>query len=201
MMTSESDGTNGNTNNEKFKGSDPKIKELCEDLKKLKEKCVVEFIEKIKNLPQSLGKEYQIDFHKPDTPFTDRGREEYFLNLPKHQKQVVFVDPDTGFEPKSCKVSHVKYSEIDKILKQLEDPIVVVFQNSKREVGGFQTHFKEIEKELNSLSICNKATAIYWSNKVMFVAITQDESQLEKIKEANTVYEKAREQVNMISPG
>ncbi|MDA8014604.1 MAG: hypothetical protein MPK09_03195 [Gammaproteobacteria bacterium] len=106
--------------------------------------------------------------------------------------QLVFVDPDTGFEPKTAGKEHVRYDDIETIWpfgNDTNDTIVVVFQNAKRLKGGFGIHYKEIRKKLDSKCSDSHSTALSW-NQVMFVALAKSSARIQKVQKANIDYKR-----------
>ena len=141
-------------------------------------------IEAIKTLPVKTGSSYKINLHNSGTHFFDRRI--YFSNLNGLENQVLFLDPDNGFEPeKSRNEKHVAYRDITHILEQVpEESIVSVFQHHRRKC--FPDDFARIKERLEF----GFSTAIYWQS-LMFVQITKSEIALEKVFEINKLYSTA----------
>lgn len=158
MMTPDDDGSHGETDPSSF----PTSNEIIEFCQSLKEKPS---IDSIKLLPQKTGASYQVKLHKNAQHITNSNRAEYFSGL-NIDKQILFLDPDTGFEPeKSINEQHVSYHDISNILEQVSDnTIVSIFQTLRRR--RFSDDFASIKERLLS----GHATAIHW-HSLMFVAI------------------------------
>ena len=138
-------------------------------------------------LSEHIGEGYWVELHKETEDFAvlhAKGkRHEYFSGFSKDKPQVVFVDPDTGFEPSSAKNSHVKHSEVEQILKQIHDSsVVVVFQDLGR-----KSQRECFDKNKAKISSGCNTTAIYWSNRVMFFIIGAP-NQIAKIRGINANY-------------
>src|SRR5262245_16868996 len=77
---------------------------------------------------------YQVLSYKPDEYFNSRNRRHYFAEISTVANQVIFFDPDNGFEPeKSCENQHLSYQELQDVLERLSPhSVVTVFQYFRR---------------------------------------------------------------------
>ncbi len=110
-------------------------------------------------------------------------RTQYFSNFSADANQILFLDPDNGFEPeKSYSEKHVLYSDIALILGQIsDDSVISVFQHFRRK--SFVKDFARIKERLHG----GYATAIYW-HSLMFVAIGKSQKVIARVGEANEKY-------------
>jgi hypothetical protein len=71
-----------------------------------------------------------------DQKFEHKNRQGYTDDLCKRlkkiqEKKIVFLDPDTGLEPKKCKAENVKHREVKQIFDSLEPGDFLVFYQHK----------------------------------------------------------------------
>jgi hypothetical protein len=144
-------------------------------------------LERIRKLPEATGARYCVELHRGQTyPYlTNHTRREYFSGFSAAKDQVLFLDPDNGFQPeKSFNNKHVLYSEVDAVLGQVSDKTVIsVFQHFRRK--SFEQDFACIEKRI----LRGYATALYWKF-LMFVAVTKTKAMIEKVAAINRQYAK-----------
>jgi hypothetical protein len=137
-------------------------------------------------LPTATGGTYRVEFHQGTSMLTDENRRSYFKGLDSEEDQLVFLDPDNGFEPKGCTLQHVRYSEVREVLDQVSpDSLVSVFQHFRRK--SFVDDFRDIRQQLGDC----RSTAIYW-RELMFVGVTRSDQTLEAVIAANASYAKQR---------
>ena len=107
--------------------------------------------------------------------------------LHKQNNQVVFFDPDNGFEPEiKYNEKHVRYSEISSILDQISNNSVVsVFQHFRR--IKFTDDFARIKERLLAVIPSVHVTGIYW-HQLMFVVIGKSERTIVNIRQINSAY-------------
>ena len=112
-----------------------------------------------------------------------KGRDKYFSNFHPNYDQVVFLDPDNGFEPdKSLKIKHVRYKEITDILQQVpENSVISTFHHFRR--ISFADDYARIAERIEE----GYSTAIYW-HSLMFVAISKSQEAIEHVIAANKKY-------------
>lgn len=177
MMTPDDGGNDGKSHPSLFPAR-KEIIDFCHDLRQSRS------IETIKTLPKRTGASYKVLFHKNDKYINNINRNEYFSNFSNTIDQLVFIDPDNGFEPeKSFNEKHILYKDISNILEQLSDNSVIsVFQHHRRK--SFVYDYARIKERLGS---CH-STAIYW-HSLMFVVISKSENALNRVISANTKYE------------
>lgn len=178
MMTPDDGGNDGKSHPSLYPARNEVI-EFCHDLRNSRS------IETIKTLPKATGASYEVVFHKGDEYINNVNRNEYFSDFNNTVDQLVFIDPDNGFEPeKSFNEKHVLYNDISNILGQLSDESVVsVFQHHRRK--SFVNDYARIKERLG---VCY-STAIYW-HSIMFVVISKSEYALKRVISANIKYEK-----------
>lgn len=174
------------------------VTEFCRHLKGNK------FLVELKKLPQYTGKNYAVRMHKPNIEFQDNAifRSQYFsdIHIKNDRRGVLFLDPDIGFEaPKTVSKKHIKYSDIATIWQNTGDEtIVVVFQHARQKHCPFQDHYQEILRGLRNIQPLY-STAIYWSNKLMFVLLGKSFDQIGKARDINEAYRKKNRPVQMIN--
>jgi len=192
MLTPDDSKSEGSTPSLWFPASGS-VEKFCGWLRKNRE------LEQIRRLPKCTGGDYQVRLHNPcnstDKFFRHSKRVEYFdaVNFASCQGQMVFLDPDIGFQPaKTINEKHVKYSDMEIIWPQIhKDSIVVVFQHGRRMSVPFCEHYKEIRDGLRQCRLENfHSTALFWCDKLMFVAIGKSREQIEEVRDANVKYQR-----------
>lgn len=177
MLTPDDGGNDGKTKAEWFPARTP-ILRFCRDLQSKRS------VERIKTLPRNTGGAYEVSLHKEGCRLTNRA--DYFSGFDSSLEQIVFLDPDNGFEPeKSCDDKHVSYSDVAALLGQLSDTSVVSIFHHFRRVS-FPDDFARIRQRLGTDSY---STAIYW-HSLMFVAVGKAEASIEAVRAANAEYAK-----------
>ena len=178
MMTPDDGGNDGKLHPSLFPARN-EIIDFCYELRQNRS------IEAIKTLPVKSGASYRICFHKSSIHLNNRNKFEYFSGFNKLDNQVVFLDPDNGFEPeKSFNEKHVRYKDITRILEQLSiESVISVFQHHRR--ISFPNDFARIRERIES----GYSTAIYW-HSLMFVAVSKSERALNRVISANEKYAK-----------
>lgn len=181
MMTPDDQSNDGKSRPSLFPAR-REIIEFCNDSRRERD------IKLIYELPGRTGSNYIINLHKPETHLTNLNRKIYFSGLSEKQNQLLFLDPDIGFEPEnSFSEKHVLYSDIKAILEQIsEDSVISIFQHSRRYVK-FAKVFARIKERL----LPSNATAIYWKNFLMFVCLSKSKRAIEKVIDANKRYAKS----------
>ena len=175
MMTPPDKTGNGGTMPLLFRAREDIIK-FCKELRLHKNPQTV------KSLPQKTSSNYSIVLYEPLNLRKDN-RVSYFSGLSSKSRQLIFIDPDNGFEPeKSFSDKHIRYAEIKDILRQLpEESVISIFQHYRYIT--FENDFARIKERLGN---CN-ATAIYW-HSVMFVAISKSKDAIHNVTNANRNY-------------
>lgn len=189
MLTPDDSSGQGSTPHSEFPASGD-VGMFCDWLRERKA------LENIRKLPQYTGGGYEVGLHKPTVKFRNSEREEYFrdIEFSSHQERIVFLDPDVGFQPAMANEKHVKYSDMQIIWPQLHDEsIVVVFQHGRRDGASFCQRYEEIRGGLNRFGNFH-TTALFWSNKLMFVAIGESYKQIKRVHNTNIKYEREKYQ-------
>ena len=93
MLTPDDETNEGSLHSTKFAAAS-EIHDFCEMLRRSRS------LDDLKQLPSMTGADYRVRLHKPETAFLDFERDAYFSNLHTESDQLVFVDPDIGFEPR-----------------------------------------------------------------------------------------------------
>lgn len=176
MLTPDDDTGEGGTDPEWFPARDEVIA-FCGELRARRRLSTVE------RLCDLSGAAYEVALHRPDTLLTNANRAPYFSGFDVGHRQLVFLDPDVGFEPeRSCTDKHVAYADVARVLDQITgDSVVSVFQHFRR--IPFPDDFVRIRERLVNLP----ATAIYW-HQLMFVAVTRSQATLERVITTNASY-------------
>jgi hypothetical protein len=174
MLTPDDGGRHGKTDAELFPAQ-ASILQFCAMLRRRRD------VEGIRELPRYTGGSYEVALHRATEPADDR--DHYFAGFDAANGQVVFVDPDNGFEPeRSCGAEHVSYRDIRRVVDQIgEQSVVTVFQHFRR--VPFSDDLARIRARLETLP----ATGIAW-HSLMFVAVGQSKAVVERIAEANRRY-------------
>ncbi len=180
MMTPDDGGGDGRTPPERFPAS-PAIISFCHNLREERN------IQLLRGLPNATGASYIVDLHNPDMPFTNTDRKAYFSIPATNEKQLIFLDPDNGFEPKAAKnEKHVLYSDIAAVINQMsEKSLISVFQHFRR--VPFARDFACIKERLG----VNHLAAISW-HSLMFVTIAKSRETIEAVIVANQHYSELR---------
>ena len=176
MMTPDDESNDGKSHPSWFPARST-IVAFCEHLREQRS------IEAVRRLPEITGSSYTIKFHNESAFITNQNRRQYFSGFSPDENQLLFLDPDNGFEPeKSYNEKHVLYSDIASLLGQIsDDSVISVFQHFRRK--SFVEDFARIKERLHS----GYATAIYW-HSLMFVAIGKSQKVIARVGEANEKY-------------
>jgi hypothetical protein len=177
MMTPDDDGSDGGTPPERFPAR-LELLSFCNDLRRTREPA------DLANLPKKTSAGYEVRLYKPYENLTNSNRVSYFSNITDGPDQVLFLDPDNGFEPESSfNEKHVRYAEVEHILSKLSaNSIVTVFQHHRRKT--FDDDFSCIRKRLIS---CGNSTAICW-HSLMFVSISSSPTAISHVQQINDRY-------------
>jgi hypothetical protein len=179
MMAPDDKSDDGKTHPSRFPAR-TEIIDFCEALREHRN------LDLISELPSRTGSKYTVELHKQNIYITRQNRTSYFSNITAEYDQVVFLDPDNGFQPeKRFNEKHILYSEVDGLLKQISSGSVIsVFQHFRR--VPFIKDFECIRRCLSEFSICY-TTAIYW-HYLMFVCLSKSEKTIERILRINRDY-------------
>jgi hypothetical protein len=176
MMTPDDASNDGKSHPSLFRARH-EIVEFCEQLRAERS------LDALRRLPETTGSRYTVKLHNESVFITNQNRSQYFLGLSTETRQLLFLDPDNGFEPeKSYSKKHVLYSDIASLLEHIsDDSVISVFQHFRRK--SFVKDFAIIKQRLYS----GYATAIYW-HSLMFVAIGKSQKVIAQVSEANKKY-------------
>lgn len=170
------------------------ILEFCRALRSVGGGPPAEACKKIHELMRSdYSDHYELRMHKEGGVFDKTKRGDYFGSVALEPRQILFFDPDVGFEPGNASEKHICYSDIANIWKQVKDrgleesTVLVVFQHARRDQS-FRAHYKKIKERLSALGSFD-STALFWCDKVMFVAIGC-RAQIDAVRDANIEYQK-----------
>ncbi len=176
MMTPDDESNDGKSHPSLFPAKSKRV-EFCQHLREKRS------IEAVRRLPETTGSSYTVKFHNESTFITNQNRMQYFSGFSADVNQLLFLDPDNGFEPeKSYSKKHVLYSDIASLLGQIsDDSVISIFQHFRRK--SFVEDFARIKERLYG----GDATAIYW-HSLMFVAIGKSQKVIAQVGEANKKY-------------
>lgn len=176
MMTPDDGGSHGQLKPSGFPAR-PEVISFCEGLRESGS------LTNIETLPQLTKSSYRVHLHKGEMLFKNDQRFSYFKGFDGAENQVILLDPDNGFEPKSsCNEKHVRYSDLSWILEQVsDDSVVSVFQHFRR--VSFPKDYARIKSRIE----IGISTAIYW-HSLMFVAVSKSEKAINTLRAANEEY-------------
>lgn len=149
----------------------------------------------LETLPDKSGGKYSVEFHK-ESYFDGGRRDTYFSGFSLQDKQVVFVDPDTGFEPRDSSDKHVQYEDVAQMLEHISpDSVISVFQDPSHK--NVLNYFAGVQERITF----GDTTAIHWKSQypVMFVAICKSQDMLDRVVSANKEYAARIEKVEVIT--
>ena len=184
LMLTENDKT---THGKKKPTDYPARKEVlsfCEELQEKRDPAL------LRSLPEKTGASYSVEFHNGGHIFTTTSRRDYFEGFNSDKDQVVFIDPDTGFEPEKSRYceKHVQFCEVNRILEQISsESVVSIFQYARQgqSKGEFEKRYESIRSRLSGLT-----AAIYWDVSVMFVLLSRSKNSIRQIRRINGDYRK-----------
>ena len=181
MLTPDDPGTDGRTAPERYPAH-PEILALCRTIRSSRNPALVA------DLPVAFRAPYSVVFHEPGRWFSADVRREYFAALRPAAREILFFDPDNGFEPEQdFSEKHLRYAELEQNLQAAPaDFVAVVFQHHRRRK--FSDDFARICKRLPPTV---HATAIYWQS-LMFVAVSPSADTLALVRAANGTYARNR---------
>lgn len=195
MKTPDDKSEEGKTSSMLFPSSD-EIQNFCRDLRENQDFCF------LSQLPNYTGGKYAVCLHKEDNYFVNASasRAEYFSGIKSAANDIVFLDPDIGFEPpKGGNVKHVKYSDMRDIYDGAhQDAVILVFQHARQMHMPFNEHYREIKSRLDKEISCH-ITALFWCNSLMFIVIGKSAAQIGRVRALNACYQKLPRPVQLIS--
>lgn len=177
-MSPDDDGSNGKTAPELFPARQ-EILSLCNRLRLLLDPDL------LLELPATTGVLYTVSFHISAENFNGGNRYSYFTDIEYCPEQVLFIDPDNGFEPESNPSDkNLRYSDLDRVINNISSTsVVTVFQHHRRKK--FPEDFARILERL----ISGYSTAIYW-HSLMFIIVCSSVETIARIHEINCEYAK-----------
>ena len=180
MMTPDDGGPDGKTAPELFPAR-PEILRLCHRLRATRDPAL------IFDLPRLGRSSYVVSFHLTDETQVSATDRSFFSGIEPASGDVIFLDPDNGFEPeRSSSEKHVRYLDLDRLVKAMPlEAVVTVFQHHRRKK--FPVDFARICERLNSGYAC----AIYWQS-LMFVCLSRSQDIIGRIGEINLEYARHR---------
>lgn len=140
-------------------------------------------LDDLKKLPSVAQADYQVRLHRPETTFLDFARDEYFSELRAELDQLVFLDPDIGFEPRGRHEKHVAFADVENVLGQVSKSSAVSVYQHKRRMEPFQKTFDDIRRRFWDTG----CTAVS-NHSVMFVTFSRSRAVIERIREINAAY-------------
>lgn len=180
MMTPDDGGTHGASAPELFPAR-PEILRLCNRLRSTRDPALV------LELPAATRAKYRISFHDTYENKNDAHHQSWFSGMLFGPGQVMFLDPDNGFEPERHGTDkHVRYADLDGLIKLApSDTVFSVFQHHRRKK--FPDDFARIRERLLS----GYATAIYW-HSLMFVNVASSRKTIRQVARINREYARHR---------
>jgi hypothetical protein len=143
--------------------------------------------QRLEALPTISGGGYRVEMDSVGGHFLHHERDRYFGSLTVGSGQVLFLDPDNGFEPETrCSEKHVQYREIQALLQRTPpDSVITIFQHHRRK--HFPDDFARIRERLDG----GHSTALYW-HSLMFVTLAATESVIDRVRRVNAEYARDR---------
>lgn len=180
MMTPDDGGSDGRTAPELFPAR-PEVLHLCRQLRATRDPAL------IASLPTIGQSSYAVNFHQTDEMASGGPGRAFFSGIETSASEVIFLDPDKGFEPeRSSSVSHVRYSDLDRLIRAMPpETLVTVFQHHRRKK--FPQDFARIRERL----ITGRSCAIYWQS-LMFVCLSRSENVIARVGAINQEYAQHR---------
>lgn len=180
MMTPDDDSADGKSAPELYPAR-PEILRLCNALRSTRDPAL------LLGLPATTGAKYSVSFHSSVEAQNQSNQHTFFSGIETGSGQVLFLDPDNGFEPeRSSADKHVRYADLDALIKTVSpDTVITIFQHHRRKK--FPDDFARIRERL--ISGCS--TAIYW-HSLMFVSVTSSSETIHRVVKINREYAKRR---------
>ena len=104
MMTPPENTQEGSTHPTLFPARHP-VLDLCHRLRDTRDPGL------LAERPVATGARYAVEYTDPTKMFDSESRATYFDTTLGSERQLLFLDPDNGFEPKHCTEKHGRYSE------------------------------------------------------------------------------------------
>ncbi len=189
MMNPDDPGSDGYPP-EKYPG-DPRILGLCDLLRSRHDP------ELLADLPQRMAASYSVALYGSHEHMLDRDRNAYFADIVSEPAQCLFLDPDTGFEPRTATVKHVRYQEGNALLGRVAPgSVVTVYQNFT--YVPFPEHLRVIRRRFGD----HECSAVYSDSpyySIMLMSMTTDDETTSRLREANDEYAKVRLGVKVLT--
>lgn len=180
VMSADDGGSDGRTAPELFPAR-KEILGLCHQLRAKRDPGL------LFGLPATTRANYTVSIH--DGGEADHGNREgsFFAGIEAGPEQVIFLDPDNGFEPeRSSTDRHVRYADLDRLMSTVpSDAVVVVFQHHRRKK--FADDFARIRERLLS----GYSSAIYWQT-LMLVCLSSSPQAMARVGDVNREYARLR---------
>lgn len=179
-MTPDDNGPDGKSVPELFPARQ-EILQLCNELRHTRDTGL------LFALPSKTGAHYTVKFHGTDNSKSVGADHSFFSGIATAPDEVIFLDPDNGFEPeRSSGNKHVRYADIDELIRRMNpSSVVTVFQHHRRKK--FPEDFARIRERL----LGGYSTAIYW-HSLMFVSLSPSAKTVQRVSEINQEYAKLR---------
>ena len=189
MLTPDKGNGDGRLNPEMFCNSQ-NLLQFCKELQKRRKGSDSDIMQLLRDLPKWIGARYAVNLHNAEKNFAAlhaaHARRDYFDGIPSDRPQVIFLDPDTGFEPQTATDAHIKHKEVQRVLEYSHsDSVVVVYQDLIRKSP--ETFAEKIQRQFPS----GHTAAIYWSGRAMLFAFGKPE-RIDKVRELNRAYQNRR---------
>jgi len=176
MLTPDDETNEGSLHSTKFAAAS-EIHDFCEMLRRSRS------LDGLKLLPSMTGADYRVRLHKPETIFLDLERDAYFSNLHTEPDQLVFVDPDIGFEPQGRHEKHVAFADVKSLLDQATRSSAVSVYQHKRRTEPFQKTLEGIRRRL-----VNVNSAAIFNHNVMFITLSCSRFAIDRVAGINGAY-------------
>jgi len=176
MLTPDDKTSEGSLHSTKFAAA-PEIHNFCEMLRG--SRSIID----LKQLPSITGADYRVRLHKPETTFLDFERDAYFSNLHTASDQLVFVDPDIGFEPRGRHEKHVAFANVESLLNQVSEGSAISVYQHKRRTEPFRKTLEGVRRRLS-----NVHSAAIFDHNVMFITFSRSRSVIDRIVRINEEY-------------
>lgn len=180
MITPDDGGADGRTTPELFPAR-PEILHLCKRLRATRDPAL------IVDLPTIGCSPYVVSFHQTDEALGSDTNRSFFSGIETGSDEVIFLDPDNGFEPeRSSSDKHVRYRDLDRLLQAVSPgSVVTVFQHHRRK------KFPEDFVRIRERTLSGHSCAIYWQS-LMFVCLSSSSETIERVSEINLSYAQHR---------
>ena len=179
-MTPDDGGTHGGSAPELFPAR-PEVIQLCHDLRSSRDPAL------LSGLPMRTDAAYEVGFHQADENTLHTDGSVFFNGCSISADEVLFLDPDNGFEPeRSSSNRHVRYADLERLLQSsAPEAVVTIFQHHRRKK--FPEDFARIRERLVNGHSC----ALYW-HSLMFVCVSKSADVIARVCAINRNYASGR---------